>query len=436
MKKIMVTVVLFFLIIPLYAQSNVEREIRNQDYKNPDELVTISEFTPFDKAIEVLSQVSERHSGKKIVSTANINSPIGVEINKLPYMKALLIIVQFNNLEYEEKANVILVRKKLNGAKNLAVEKYAPLNSREVKISAIFFEADVRELREKGINWEWLLSSTGVTLGSNLRTFSEEQKQNGSNGGNSQGGAGASNGQQQQQKPPEYLLKAANEFVSGNFSGKVEGVFKFFESENLGEIIARPKVIVRDKMKGRLQIGSDISIKQRDFSGNVIDKFYSTGTIIEVSPNIYTEDGIDYVLLNVKAERSSAIPGAITTEIKKTTVETNLMMLSGEETVIGGLFINDETTTRQGIPFLKDLPWWVFGIRYLTGYDKIQNDKKEIIILLKVDLVPTLRERIARKKENVINKQIIEDHQQLKKYKMKPFRDKEYKIKQLSDVIE
>ncbi len=430
MKKIMVTVVLFFLIMPLYAQSNVEREIRNQEYKNPDELVTISEFTPFDKAIEVLSQVSERHSGKKIVSTANINSPIGVEINKLPYMKALLIIVQFNNLEYEEKANIILVRKKLNGAKNLAIEKYAPLNSREVKISAIFFEADVRELRERGINWEWLLSSTGVTLGSNLRTFSEEKK-TATTGGAEEGSAAANSSQ----KPPEYLLKAANEFVSGNFSGKVEGVFKFFESENLGEIIARPKVIVRDKMKGRLQIGSDISIKQRDFSGNIIDKFYSTGTIIEVSPNIYTEDNIDYILLNVKAERSSAIPGEITTEIKKTTVETNLMMLSGEETVIGGLFINDEVTVRQGIPFLKDLPWWVFGIRYLTGYDKVQVSKKEIIILLKVDLVPTLRERIAKKKENAINEQIIEDHLYLKKYKLKPFRDKKYKIKQLSDVI-
>jgi type IV pilus assembly protein PilQ len=432
MKKLIVSIVLFLVIMPLYAQSNVERAIKNQDYTNPDELVTISEFTPFDKAIEVLSQVSERHSGKKIISTARVNSPIGVEINKVPYMKALLIIVQFNNLVYEEKANIILVRKKLDNAKNLAKDKYAPLNSREVKISAIFFEADVRELRERGINWEWLLSSTGVTLGSNLRTFSEEKKTSSSTGGAEEGGSSSANSTQ---KPPEYLLKAANEFVSGNFSGKVEGVFKFFESENLGEIIARPKVIVRDKMKGRLQIGSDISIKQRDFSGNIIDKFYSTGTIIEVSPNIYTEDNIDYILLNIKAERSSAIPGEITTEIKKTTVETNLMMLSGEETVIGGLFINDEVTVRQGIPFLKDLPWWVFGIRYLTGYDKVQVSKKEIIILLKVDLVPTLRERVARKKENLINKQILEDHENLKKYKLKPFRDKEFKIKQLSDVI-
>ena len=31
-------------------------------------------------------------------------------------------------------------------------------------------------------------------------------------------------------------------------------------------------------------------------------------------------------------------------------------MLNGEETVIGGLFVNEETTSRNGIPFLKDLP--------------------------------------------------------------------------------
>ncbi len=35
-----------------------------------------------------------------------------------------------------------------------------------------------------------------------------------------------------------------------------------------------------------------------------------------------------------------------------------------------------EPTERVGIPFLKDLPWWVFGIRYLTGSDKAVTTKK------------------------------------------------------------
>jgi len=363
--------------------------------------------------LEALSQISERKTGKQIVSTAGLTSPIGVEINKLPYMKALVIIVQYNNLEFEEKENVIVVRKKLSQAKGLTEDTYASLDSREVKISAVFFEADVNELKERGINWELIMSNADLTIGSKLRSFTEEQEQQGGN--------------QQQQNPPEYLLSGLSEFTSGEWSGTVEGVFKFFESENLGEVIARPKVTVRDKMQGRIQIGSDISIKQRDFAGNIIDVFYSTGTIIEVTPYIYNEDNQDYILLKVSAERSSAIPGEITTEIKKTLVATDLLMLSGDERVIGGLFINEEINVRQGIPILKDLPWWVFGIRYLTGYERKQITKKEVIILLQTELVPTIKERVVQKKQNEIEQQIIRDHEDLQKYKLKPFREKDTK---------
>jgi len=412
MKKLKIIISILFLSSSILAQRGLEKSLN--EFVNPDELVTIAEYTPFESALEVLSQISERKSGKRIVSTAGLTSPIGVEINRLPYMKALVVIVQYNNLEFEERENVIVVRKKLSEAKGLTEETYASLDSREVKISAVFFEADVAELRERGINWEWLMSSSGVSLGSNLRSFTEGQEEQ-------------EGGSQEQQNPPEYLLNGASEFTSGEWSGTVQGVFKFFESENLGEVIARPKVTVRDKMKGKIQIGSDISIKQRDFAGNVIDVFYSTGTIIEVSPFVYNEDNQDYILLKVSAERSSAIPGEITTEIKKTLVSTDLLMLSGDERVIGGLFINEEINVRQGIPFLKDLPWWVFGVRYLTGYDKKQVTKKEVIILLQTELVPTIKERVAQKRENEMEKQIIRDHEDLRKYKLKPFREENTK---------
>jgi type II secretory pathway component HofQ len=412
MKKLIILITICLFSTSVNAQREVEKSLN--EFVNPDELVSIAEYTPFVSAIEALSQISERKSGKKIVSTAGLTSPIGVEISKLPYMKALVVIVQYNNLEFEERESVIVVRKKITEAKGLTEDTYASVDSREVKISAVFFEADVAELRERGINWEWLMSnSSGVSLGSNLRSFTEGIDEE----------AASSSSTTTQQKPPEYLLNGLSDFTSGDWTGSVEGVFKFFESENLGEVIARPKVTVRDKMQGKIQIGSDISIKQRDFAGNVIDVFYSTGTIVDVTPFIYNEDNQDYILLKVSAERSSAIPGEITTEIKKTLVTTDLLMVSGEEKVIGGLFINEEINIRQGIPILKDLPWWVFGLRYLTGYDKKQISKKEVIILLQAELVPTIKERVAQKKENQIERQIIEDHADLKKYKLKPFRD-------------
>ena len=60
-------------------------------------------------------------------------------------------------------------------------------------------------------------------------------------------------------------------------------MFRFFEREGLGEIISSPNIVVRDKKQGRIQVGSDFSIQTRDFAGNTIEKFYPTGTIIEVA---------------------------------------------------------------------------------------------------------------------------------------------------------
>jgi type IV pilus assembly protein PilQ len=94
-------------------------------------------------------------------------------------------------------------------------------------------------------------------------------------------------------------------------------------------------------------------------------------------------------------------------------------MLNGEETVLGGLFVNEETTVRNGIPFLKDLPWWVFGIRYLTGSDETIVRKKELIILIKAELVPTLKERYANPDaKNIIQSQIDKNQKRIQYYKL------------------
>lgn len=73
------------------------------------------------------------------------------------------------------------------------------------------------------------------------------------------------------------------------------------------------------------------------------------------------------------------------------------------------------------------MPWWVFGLRYLTGYDKKQVSKKEVIILLQAELVPTIKERVVQKRANEIDRQIVEDHENLEKYKLNAFRENNIK---------
>ena len=108
---------------------------------------------------------------------------------------------------------------------------------------------------------------------------------------------------------------------------------------------------------------------------------------------------IDLGNMTVDVERSSVTPGSVSTIINKTKANTDLLLLDGEETIIGGLYNNETNTARIGIPFLKDLPPYVLGLRYLFGYDRDEIKKKELIILLKAELVPTLQERVTEKKE-------------------------------------
>jgi len=373
-------------------------ERRLKDYNNPDELVTMSQTLPYNEAIALLSKVSESTTGKRVVSTIVSETPIGIEIESMPYDKALFMIVQYSGYILEEKEDVIII-KRLAKEEVKPDDIYASVDSREVKISAVFFEVDVAETKERGIDWKFLLSQNGLDLGTELVTQTTSTSE-------------------QDVIPSSFGVNGAGDFNLGDFYGQATAMFRFFEQEDLGEIIASPNIVVRDKNQGRIQVGSDFSVRTRDFAGNTVEKFFPTGTIIEVTPRVYNEGGVDYVLLKIMVERSSFLLNEETTEIKKTSASTQVLSLNGEESILGGLFINEETIVRNGIPFLKDLPWWVLGIRYLTGSDQTILRKKELVILLKTELMPTLKERLENPIKNPLNTEISKQTDRVRYYKL------------------
>lgn len=397
MKTIIYSLLLIFMFIgSIFPQKYWERRLK--DYNNPDELVTLSQTLPFNEAIALLSKVSESTTGKRIVSTVVSENPIGIEIESMPYDKALFMIVQYGGFIMEEKEDVIIV-KRLKDEEVKPEDIYASVDSREVKISAVFFEVDVAKTKEIGMDWKFLLSQNGLDIGTELLTRTTSQTE-------------------AQANPSQFNLSGAGDFKAGDFYGQATAMFRFFESNNLGEIIASPNIVVRDKKMGRIQVGSDFSVRTRDFAGNTVEKFFPTGTIIEVTPHVYNENGIDYVLLNILVERSSFLLNEQTTEIKKTNASTQVLVLNGEESILGGLFVNEQTIVRNGIPFLKDLPWWVFGIRYITGSDQTIDRKKELVILLKTELLPTLQERLANPIKNPLNTEISKQTERIKYYQL------------------
>ena len=382
MKIKLLFVLVFLLGTFCFPQKYLERQIQGNIPK--DQIVSLSPNLTFEQAIELLSKVSEKAKGKKIVSTVQLLDPIGIELANVPYDKALVALVQMKGLIFEEKEDIIIIKRKNETVPPLRTEStYASVDSREVKISAIFFEADLNAERQLGVDWKILLSKNGLDLGGNggnpIQTTTTGTGTGGTTTTPTQG----------------YQLNATTNFDLGGFFGDATAIFRAFETKNIGEIIASPNITTRDRVKGRMQVGTDFSIKQKDFAGNVIESFFSTGAIIEVTPYVYREDGVDYILLSVGVERSSFTPDPTTTQVRKSSATSQVILLNGEETIIGGLYENDETKIRNGIPFLKDLPWWFFGLRYIFGSDDIITNKKELIISIKAELIPTLKERLS-----------------------------------------
>src|SRR5690606_15282858 len=129
--------VLLLLAFPANPQQYLEREF--QGYRNPDELVSLSASVSFDQAVELLSKITERTTVRRLIPTVHKSDPIGIKRSSMSYDKALIVRVQYQYMEYEEKEDVIIIKRKNDLQVERTPETYASVDTRDIKISAIFF---------------------------------------------------------------------------------------------------------------------------------------------------------------------------------------------------------------------------------------------------------------------------------------------------------
>lgn len=355
------------LVTALFAVSSAQNRLP-QEYISADEIITLSPDMNFEEAFQILSNIAFKKEGKTIIDPSKRKGKIGVEIVNLPWKKAFEVILKANRLSYLEHQSFYEVTGEVS--KTEPGKEEITINSREIRIEAIFFEGDRRALAESGIDWSVLRS--GNTLSGSF---------------NVSGGSAVSDEIVEGDATYNTTQEGADYTITG--------MLRAFESKNLGRILAQPQVVVVSGREGRIQVGQDFSIKTRDFAGNVIDNFFSTGTILSVTPVAYSENGVNFIHLRMHAERSNAIPDAVSTTINKSQADTQVLLLDGECTAVGGLFSRDYKTVRKGIPYLKDLPWWVFGLKFFFGYNLKEVTDKELLVVLRASLLPELKVRTA-----------------------------------------
>lgn len=372
------------------AQSNREKRMYLNEYVSPEELVSMSKSLSFDKAILLFSDFSKKYMNKIIVDVSNNKKPIGVDVENTYWYQAFENVLRTNGLWYDEREEFFYVYSPkdsfattstsgVGGMTAAAIDSAGKvlLRQRDIRISSVFFNVDVAKSLNAGINWSFFY--TGDTLQANRTQFGTEFY-----------------GRVSDPKATGATTTGASGFF-GRFIPtfsftNITALIQFFSTTGLGEVLSNPSIVVSSGKQGRIQVGKDIFIETKDFSGNVIKTPVSSGIIIDVKPVVYEENGIKFIDLDVSAEKSDVnVDGSI----QKATAKTYTVLYDGEETVIGGLYTNNEIISRGGVPFLKDLPWWVLGLKYIFGYDQTTTITQEVIMLIKAEIMPTLEERVA-----------------------------------------
>ena len=405
MKRLIILAACFMVMsLSSSAQNNRERRLMLNDYVSPEELISMSKTLPFDKAVLLFSDFSKKYMNKIIVDVSNNKKPIGVDVENTYWYQAFESVLRANDLWYDEREEFFYVyspkdsQKVSGGTLGMSALSAAAMDSsgkvlyrqRDVRISSVFFTVDVVKSLNAGINWSFFYSGDTTQAGSRPTQFGSEFY--GGITDPKSATSGGSSGSASTAISPGFFGR----FVPAISFTNISALISFFQSNQLGDVLSGPSIVVSSGKKGRIQVGQDIFITTRDIAGNSIQSPISSGIIIDVQPTVYEEKEIKFINLSVTAERSTASPGPV---INKSSASTFNVLYDGEEMVMGGLYTTVETSERGGVPFLKDLPWWVFGLRYLFGYEKTSSTTQELIILLKAELIPTLEERVRTASE-------------------------------------
>jgi len=290
-----------------------DNRLRQKGYINPQEIVSLDSTTRIDQALLVINELSKQFAGKIIIDLEKRRNPIGVYVVNQHWRDALEMILNNNGLTYTEEADFIRIYQTgavptIGEGAGMGEMKEPPptLDARDIKISAVFFNTNLTKLQEYGIMWNFFRSKT-------KEPATDLYVATGTGGTDTLGNI-----------PPRprgsfdkalAILQSPPSFTFAN----IDALVKFFGSNEMGDVLTSPDLVVRNGKKGKIQVGQDIFVTTRDIAGNTINQQISTGTIIEVTPMVFTQSDTDFIYLDLTIEQSDASPGPV---INRSTVKT------------------------------------------------------------------------------------------------------------------
>ena len=139
------------------------------------------------------------------------------------------------------------------------------------------------------------------------------------------------------------------------------------------KIISTPKVVTLNNKAAKISQGQNIPYQTTSAEGTKTE-FVQAALSLEVTPHVTADGNIG---LKIHASNNSAGSGS-PPPINTKEATTELQVMNGETTVIGGIYVDSDTENNTGVPFLMDIPLlgWLFKSNNKT------KTKSELLIFI------------------------------------------------------
>lgn len=168
--------------------------------------------------------------------------------------------------------------------------------------------------------------------------------------------------------------------------------FDFLKTRTDAEILANPKIRVKNKEKAKILIGSKEPVITVTANGDVYTDsvaYVDVGVKLNVEPTIQLDASVvtkvDLEVSSVSGRQTTSRGTQVLT-LTTTNANTVLTLKDGERTIIGGLVRDDTNKSRSGIVLLSDLP--IIGDLF-TSHNNSKS-KREILLSITPHIVQNI----------------------------------------------
>src|SRR5207244_1777333 len=157
----------------------------------------------------------------------------------------------------------------------------------------------------------------------------------------------------------------------------------------LTKVIAAPKLTTLDKREAKISQGESIPFQTTSLQGTQTT-FVDANLELQVTPQITSRDPREegkQILMKVRATRNAvgARSNPAGPSIDKREATTQILVRDGETIVLGGVFVDTQTNTVGGVPYLSRIP--VLGWFFKNKTETVA--KQELLIFLTPNIVRT-----------------------------------------------